>query len=576
MKKIIALLLSLLMILPILASCDEFSKKTLQAPEFTAKTTASDETTEAESSDSDILDGHLPTDSGIGGNGGGDNGENDRLDNQIGSEFNGYETYTPSTDIAEDTTDIYYEDLIIEEFPLPDSFQGSDIPEDVDYGGYGFKVLVDTNNFDKEFVTQTDGDLLKDALYNRQEFIEDYVNISFNLNEVDGGYYNMESLIAEVEAASVSGEPFDLVLAYNLIPPIAAAKGLSKDLLSSTALNLNNTEKEYWGGDFRDSLKIADKIFWVSDTSSYNNVRNMLCVFVNTEIYHEEHGKTAASLYSDVDMNSWTMEGMLNLVQNTYTDTNANGVRDTDDTYGLNASENNNVWLDMWFNAAGFKYVKKHATGYDWALGNQEAIDFIVWWQGQLKDSNVNKQKTNQYKMFEENRAMFAFTSIATAEQLTLETDFTILPAPKYNENIKNAYSTPMSNGYTSYFVPKAVGTEDFERSTTVLELLAAEANRRITPIYFATTLLNINNTTETDTVRMFNIIRNSVVFDIAVLYAPSLTVETSDSSVEPHLLLRRAWEGVSGYESFATVWINVSSQAESKLDALISDVLEY
>ena len=59
----------------------------------------------------------------------------------------------------------------------PELFQGSDIPDDRDYGGYEFNILADTTNVNYEFIDQSDGDLIKDAVINRQQWIEEYVGL---------------------------------------------------------------------------------------------------------------------------------------------------------------------------------------------------------------------------------------------------------------------------------------------------------------------------------------------------------------------------------------------------------------
>ena len=93
----------------------------------------------------------------------------------------------------------------------------------------------------------------------------------------------MEGYAAEIQNASGAGNPFDLALAYNLIPPVVAAKGLSKDLAASTNLNLKTTTKEYWGQQIKEEIMIGGRIFWMSDNSSWTSVRSMTCIFVNVD-----------------------------------------------------------------------------------------------------------------------------------------------------------------------------------------------------------------------------------------------------------------------------------------------------
>jgi len=570
-KKTLAIVLALLMVLAVFAGCGK--KNTDIAGGTSADTTESVETTtdtEEETPGDETTTAGDDDDDGTTTTAGDD--EEEEESTTLDDEFTGDE------DLPVDDTSIF-DDMTIEDLLKPENFIGSDIPEDVDFGGYTFNMLVDTTNYNKEFVAESDGDLIKDAVVSRQDYIEEYVGIDFAFTETTGGYNNMEGYANEIEIASGAGTPYDLALAYNLIPPVVAAKGLSKDLAESENLKLLETEKPYWGQTFRDEVQIQSRIFWMSDNSSWNNVRNMLCMYVNLEYFSRvNEGKTKADLYAMVDNKTWTIDNLIALIQNSYNDDTLDQAVDDGDSFGLQAAESG-AWLDNWIYAAGFRHTEKNAEGlYEWTWGNQEFIDFVKWWQEKLGDKNIDKQDTTQYKMFKESRAMFALSTVGMTEQ-NLELEYTVLPLPLYNRNIKDGYSTPFSNTYSSYLIPKAAATEAFERSATVLELLAAEGNRRLAPVYFEIYLKRQSAAEDPDMQRMFNIIRNSIVFDLGYLYGSSLTVEKLDGSgamAEVFINLRWIWSGASGYDSIETVWAAISSTATTKLSNLMIDIVDY
>ena len=160
-----------------------------------------------------------------------------------------------------------------------------------------------------------------------------------------------------------------------------------------------------------------------------------------------------------------------------------------------------------------------------------------------------------------------------------LELDFTVLPLPIYDPDIKNEYSTPILNDYGSWLIPKAVKRADFERSATVLELIAAEGNRRIAPVYFEIYLKRQNAGHDEDMQKMFNIIRNAIVFDVGFLYGSVMLLEPMSGSAgnaELFLELRRMWNGNANYGTMATFWARNESAATTKLNNLMVDVLDY
>lgn len=126
--------------------------------------------------------------------------------------------------------------------------------------------------------------------------------------------------------------------------------------------------------------------------------------------------------------------------------------------------------------------------------------------------------------------------------------------------------------------IPKGVKKEGFERSSAVLELLAAKAHRYIAPLYFEFYIKRQYVAGDVELQKMFNIIRMSVVFDMGALYSNSLTVETLSDYVSPSLALRKVWsgDGTGDYADIETAWAMLESGATAKLDAIMSDLLDY
>ena len=566
-KKVLALVLALLMVTAVFVGCQK--KRTPLGGDSTKDTTAS--TTADTTNDDDAVDPDTEDD------------ETDDTD----SDTKGPNPFEQSanTDVtfeATDPLDTAPIDVILD----PNTHEGADIEDSRDYDGYSFTVLCDTTNVRLEFIAESDGELIKDAVIQRQDYIEQFLNIDFNLVETQGGYGNMEGYAAEIESASGAGTPYDLALAYNLIPPVVAAKGLSRDLAESENLNLLETEKPYWGKEIKKEIMIGGRIFWMSDNSSWNNIRNMLCMYVNTEYFSRvNEGATKEDLYALVENGNWTIQSLLTLIQDAYENTNTEGDgaegADDLDSYGLQAAESA-AWLDNWVYAAGFRYTKLNAKGtYDWTLGDQSMIDFIDYWQETIhNDADIDKQDGTQYKMFLEGRSMFSLSTIGMNEQ-NPEIEYTVLPLPLYDSNVKNTYSTPFSNTYSSWLIPKAAKTEAFERSATTLEMLAAEGNRRLSPVYFEVYLKRQVANGDENMLRMFNIIRNSITFDLGYLYGSSLTCENlggGSGYAEVFIFIRRifAGDGTGSYSNISTVWPQISGTATTKLNNLMVDILDY
>ena len=183
--------------------------------------------------------------------------------------------------------------------------------------------------------------------------------------------------------------------------------------------------------------------------------------------------------------------------------------------------------------------------------------------------------------MFSDGRAMFALSGIKILDESPYEIncDFTVLPMPLYNAAVKNNYSTPFSNTYSSWLIPKAAKTEAFERSATVLEMLAAEGNRRLAPVYFEIYLKRQVAMDDKDMRAMFNLVRNCIVFDMGYLYGSVLKYDQNgDNPGEVFLAVRRVWagDGTGFHSNITTVWASIGRSVTTKLNNLMVDILDY
>ena len=490
------------------------------------------------------------------------------------------ETETESETESETETDTIGPNITI--CPPPDPHPKPDIFEDVYYGGYIFSMLADDTIVDREFVDEEDGYLITDSILQRQYYVEEFLGIDFHGVTMAGGYKNAEEYASEIEAATGAGCPYDLALAHNLIAPMLAVKGLVRDLAESEILNLYDTEQPWWSEELLNDTIVGGRVLWISDTASVNNLHNMLCAFVNLEYFERiNEGLDRDDLYNLVYDGRWTMENMLLLAQDAYEDIKYEHEVQTNDkdldSYGIQADSLGGN-LEAWLYAAGFRQTKLNYKGtYEWALNDEVVVKFINWWQDALSDDDVDKQDGTRYKMFREGRAMFALSNLGMAEK-EIDIAFTVLPLPLCNYAIKNSYSTPLTNGYSSWIIPKAVKTEAFKRSATVLEVLAAEGNRRLAPVYFEVYLKRQTAARDPDIQKMFNIIRSSTVFDMGALYSNVLTIETVSDNISPSLALHKVWagDGTGDYSDIETVWSKIEGTVTSKLKTIMTELLEY
>ena len=366
------------------------------------------------------------------------------------------------------------------------------------------------SQYPKSFADTYTGDVINSALYTRKEVVQNRLGVVLNIDREEGAYNGMASFTQKL---SMAGADYDLVLAYNLTPATMAIQGLLYDLNDTEYLNF---EKPWWSATLLDNVTVNNRIYFTADNSSWNNIRNMLGVFVDKELFLANHpDMTIDDLYDLVENNQWTMEKMFELVEGTYRDTATVGEVSPDDVFGLSAG--NNVWNEAWYFAAGFISLNKDADGnWDFAIGSESSLNFVDWFVSMTKDNeDIYCFDPTQYLMFKERRVQFYLSALSMVEQ-KLEQPFAVVPTPKYNADTQENYITHFSNTYDMYGIPYQCS--DVNRASAVLECLASEAYRRIGPAYFEV-YLKSRNVSDGRLADMYDIIRAGIVFDMGVLF---------------------------------------------------------
>ena len=89
--------------------------------------------------------------------------------------------------------------------------------------------------------------------------------------------------------------------------------------------------------------------------------------------------------------------------------------------------------------------------------------------------------------------------------------NYSILPAPKYDE-AQASYMTPVAFTHSIYCIP--ISARDGDMSGAVIECLASESYRTVTPALFESSFKYKYSKGEADS-KIFELIRSGVVFDI-------------------------------------------------------------
>jgi hypothetical protein len=115
--------------------------------------------------------------------------------------------------------------------------------------------------------------------------------------------------------------------------------------------------------------------------------------------------------------------------------------------------------------------------------------------------------------MFQNNQALFMnCTFFYLASLRNMESDFGILPFPKYNAQQERYFSR--LEGCDLFFAPISASPEDVERTSVILEALASDSAVHLIPVYYELSL-RTKFTRDEESAEILDLLFENRVFDL-------------------------------------------------------------
>ena len=352
-----------------------------------------------------------------------------------------------------------------------------------DFDNYQFTVLLRVTPFHFDIQEET-GDLIDDALYRRNRKVEERFNFKFkevvteNITTTEVPDTGKKSILAGDNA-------YDIML---IRCPHAYEFAMEGLLHPITLLPHINIDKPYWDKDLTASWSVANRMFFAAgayDLSLYSAIAALL---FNKEIVAELNTE---NLYDLVKEGKWTFDKFEEIAKSAKKDLNGDGAFDENDRWGL--IHERNVLANYFTIGGGVKSIDKNSEDIPYVAALDEK--FINVWDKMIEvtlrseicyPSPVPWEFDSTYlrDMFINGNSLFFGSVFGILPVLrAMDTDFGILPYPKYDENQNKYYSILVWNETTS--IPVTAGEEALERTGVILEALAAESAKNVVPVYY-------------------------------------------------------------------------------------------
>ena len=394
------------------------------------------------------------------------------------------------------------------------------IPDGLDYEDNTVQIfhwLSGTTEFDVDVTTMT-GEPVEDAVYKRNLYTEEKLNVELEFTGSDGQRGKEDAFCNAIKnRTSDPSTPVDIIASYARTTATAAISGLLFDLNQLDNLDL---EKEWWPKNVQEEYNVRDRLYFLSGDISTSLLNNMSVIFYNTDMITARGFDDPIHTAIDGD---WTLDKMIEMTQNSYEDIDDASGKSDGDIFGLSCR----YWyLDSMYQAHGYKIVTKAPSDSDSILKYSDELfgPVVESWIGKMQDwlcSNIFIESEKSTDMFKENRLLFQL-SYAYFGQYYRDTDikYSILPLPKLDSQQEDYISSP-GNTFTLYGICNK--SPDIERAAATLQVMGYYAQELTTPALFDVTLKGRYSKNE-DMFQVWDIIGSTISFDMGRLFQAQLS----------------------------------------------------
>ena len=417
-----------------------------------------------------------------------------------------------------------------------------------DYNKRNFNILI-RSDWAYEFVPAGEGDTgepINDAIYRRNLEVSERFNINVRTIALPGNWGDRTNFMNTLTNNVMAGDPtYDLVAGYAAYIGIVVPNGVFMNMKDMQYLNFN---KPWWSQDAIREFAVGDKLYLCTGDLSLAMWKSISCMFFNKQMI-ADYG--LENPYELVKSGKWTLDKMTEMIKEVSRVTE--GTLDTSNNiYGI-AFQNTHLTYN-WQYAFGQPTTLKDKDNIPYIAIEtpkteaimSKMIDFLYYTEGVHFTGETASLPFNPFgrSIFQEDRVLFLPDYLGSAETLrNMETDFGIIPYPKWDLDQKEYYTTT-HDGVSLFGIPRSVS--DPEACAIIMEALCAESYKRVVPAFYDVSLKG-KITRDQESEEMIDLIRDSVVQNFGYVFN-NCTTEGGTFGVTLRMLVVSADKNYASY----------------------------
>ncbi len=400
-----------------------------------------------------------------------------------------------------------------------DSAYVDNLDASYDFGGRTFNFLlygdgVPENWSEIDVLAEEDSaETIDHGIYQRNLALEERLNIKI------AGEYSMQAT-KEINKLVQAGDPtYDAVWLRLSEAGPAAQNNALYDWKDIPNIDLS---KLYWDQSIIRDLSVGGRVYFLTgDISTIDNQATWIMMFNKKMIADND----LTSPYELVSQGRWTIDTFAEMTKNVAADIDGDGKYTMQDKYGLSTTPDTIYGL---FYSTGLTFISKDADDMPRFSLNVEKGTEVLGKIGQIMNhdnrtlltTNIVKETsdviTGVRTAFFENRALFyAEVMFHVANLRQMETDFGIIPLPKYDE-AQEHYITFVNPAGSCLAVPTTNAKP--QETGIILEAMASASYQYLTPAYYDTALKG-KYARDNESADMLDLLLQNRAYDLALIY---------------------------------------------------------
>ena len=381
---------------------------------------------------------------------------------------------------------------------------------DVNYGGAEFAILNAKDRYAMLYQlmpTELNGEALSDARYQLNAEISERYGITLKETQVE---YN--DLLPYAQKEVLSGTPEHDI--FYLSPKQIASlmnSGYMYNLLEVEKLDIDG---DWWDQNLIETGTLKDQyLFYLGGNYHLQGFEGTTCVFFNKDMIST---LKLDNPYDIVRSGKWTFDKMYEYASAAASlngDESFTYSAGGKSVYGIATISNMMPAFIMGCNAY---YVEKDESGSPILGFTSEHFQNVCSKIATLTSSQGLFKSKDEVALFMANRALMIGAEIKAAanEMRDMQTEFGMLPVPKYDEAQEN-YITNMY--WATHVMSIPTTCTDVDRASIVIETLNYEATEKLLPTYYDR--VSYKGLRDNDSIDMLEIIRTTRYYNWGLAY---------------------------------------------------------